>query len=127
MPDAVVMIDYINAAACVALLVYAWPVSLAMRARGMWTNRLIMWAACVALALQAIGPEWASVPRAEWPQALANVVLLVWVTIWRRELMAFVRCKFGDVPQRKNFGRRREDIEQMVSRDLHHVTGGTKQ
>lgn len=127
MPDAAITIDYINALACAVLLVYAWPVSLAMRHRGMWANRCIMWAACVALALQAISPEWASVPRAEWPQALANIVLVIWVTIWRRELMAFVRCKFGDVPQRKNFGRRREDIEQLTDRQLHRAVGGTKQ
>ncbi len=127
---AAVMIDYLNTIACVLLLLYALPVSSIMVHRGQWLSRRGMWRACGALMVQASGPEWLEVPRAPWPQALLNWVIVARVTIWRRELMAFVRCKFGPPPKpsdHPNLGRRHDDIERLGHNDLHHVPGGSKQ
>lgn len=101
------MLDLLNAAACAVVWAYCFIISVRMPGRGMWGHRAIVWVVTASLGIGMMGP-WADwVPRANWSDTALNVCLAVALIVWRREAMAFVRCKFILPPEVDQHPRRR--------------------
>ena len=112
------LIEYSNALACLLLLIAAFPVAKVMRSDGIWGYRLLLWALLVGLACQAMAPWIDFVAYVPLPVAIVNWSALIGAIVWRREVMVFARCRFGQQPE-KTPHRRAADVDAAVVRRLY--------
>lgn len=103
------MLEYLNTAACVLLMVYSLPVAMIMGNRGMWGERLSIVAVQLGLFLQLTSPWVGWAPAITWPGVYLNVSAAVLITIWWRRLWAFVHHYAGPVDEPLDRMRRRDD------------------
>jgi hypothetical protein len=105
------MLDLMNTAACLLLMVYSLPVAMVMGNHGLWPERLSMVAVQLGLFLQAANP-WAQwVPQALWPAVYLNVAAAVMLTVWRRRGWLFVRSYLTPADADADLRRRRRSTD----------------
>lgn len=124
------LIDYTVLGCCIVLLGFAVQVARTMRPRGLWFNKLLLGTFTAGIVVQGADIWNSSVPYADWPVAVILVSLAASIVRWRKVLMGFVRCKFGEPPApgaAPNPGRRAEDIERLEHPQLNRAVGGRKQ
>lgn len=101
------IIRYTNSAACLVIMIYMLYAAFKMPHKGMWGRRFCVIALTVALGFQVVSPfEPGWVPQIVWHGALLHALLALCLIVWRREAVAFIRCKFtypieGNVPLRR--------------------------
>jgi K+ transporter len=104
------MLEYINAASCMLLLVYCMPVASVMEAQHRWGLWAVFVLVVVCLTLQIIDPFASWVPAIGWPAVFLNVVMAAAVTIWRKEAWLFTRCRVGPLQEPAHPMRRTSDM-----------------
>lgn len=115
------MLEFINSAACVVLLIYSLPVAMAVGNRGMWAQRLSMVAVQVGLFLQMTTPWVGWMPQATWASVYLNASAAVMLTVWGRRAWIFVKSYLG--PEIKT--RRRRTDRPIRERPPRFPLGGT--
>jgi len=111
------MLEYVNSAACFALMLYSLPVAMAIGNRGLWWHRLTMIAVQIGLFLQMTTPWVGWLPIATWPAVYLNAAAAVMITVWWRRSWAFIKAFLGPEIDTK---RRRTDFPPDLSRPAVH-------
>ncbi len=114
------MLEYLNAAACILLMVYSLPVAMIMGNRGMWLERASVVAVQVGLFLQLTTPWVSWAPAMTWPGVYLNVAAAVLITIWWRRMWAFVKHYLGPVDAPMDQMKRRDDWRKPTSAPQVH-------
>lgn len=121
------MLEFVNALACAVVFAYCFIASWLAPARGLWISKVVLWVVTTALGLGIMAPWSDWLPASAWQDVLLNASLALALLIWRREAMAFVRCKFT-IPARRASPRRRStdwaELRELHERHRHQVAGG---
>lgn len=103
------MLEYLNTAACLLLMLYSLPVAMMMGNSGMWRERLSVVAVQVGLFLQLTTPWVTWAPSLTWPSVYLNCAAVVMLTIWRRRVWIFLLHYIAPVNEPMNRLRRGGD------------------
>lgn len=121
------MLELINSAACLVLMVLSLPIAMVVGNRGMWLERMSIVAVQFGLFLQVANPwaMWADPVR--WITVFLNVVAAAMLLIWRRRAWIFIRHYMGpsDLAKRRrrtDWPRNRPVEPQAVLRHRWHET-----
>lgn len=117
------MLDVVNALACSVVFGYCFIASSLMPGRGMWGRRAILWGVTVTVGLGMLAPVSDWLPPPAWQDVAMNLCLAVALIAWRREAMAFIRCKFAAPPD-PALRRRTTDWAELTEGQAANVTGG---
>lgn len=98
------ILEYINSAACLVLMGYSLPVAMAVGNRGMWCQRMALVSVQIGLFLQMSTPWVGWMPQATWTSVYLNAAAAVMLTVWWRRAWVFIRSYLAPVeahPQRR--------------------------
>ena len=82
--------------ASTVMLMFALYAASIMPARGMWVQRLLMWAQVLAVGIQAVSPWVGRLPNPTWPGVAAMASMAIAMIVMRRQIIAFLRYKWSD-------------------------------
>lgn len=102
------LLEYINAAACLILMGFSLPVAMTIGNRGLWFHRLSLVAVQIGLFMQMTNPFIGWLPQITWTSVYLNAASAVLLIIWWRRAWLFIRSYLGPIDFEKR--RRREDL-----------------
>jgi hypothetical protein len=105
------MLDLLNAAACLVLLVLMAPIAKAMHHSHYWGQRTAFTIFVVVLGLQVAGPIYDWLPEANYLQTIFNLIGVAVVISARQQIMKIVRLTVGAPIVEGHPLRRASDIE----------------
>lgn len=114
------MLEYLNTAACLLLMLYSLPVAMMMGNKGMWRERLSVVAVQFGLFLQLTTPWVTWAPSLTWPAVYLNCAAVVMITIWWRRVWLFLNHYIAPVDKPMNRMRRAPDWGKRLPQPVHH-------
>lgn len=119
------MLEYLNSAACLALMLYSLPIAMTIGNRGLWLERLSICAVQFGLFLRMTNPwaDWTA--PATWTEVYLNVAAVILLTVWRRRVWIFVRSYLAPASELGQ-KRRRSDWAEPTAPMRYHLRGTPK-
>lgn len=96
------MLEYLNSAACLLLMLYSLPIAMAIGNQGLWAERMSIVAVQIGLFLGMTNPWAGWQAESPWTEVFLNVSAAVMLTIWRRRAWIFVTNYLAPVEDRKS-------------------------
>lgn len=114
------IIEVINVAACLVMLVLVWRVAVAVH---LWRHKLPVVAVSIVLGMQVIDPLARWLPAVLWTTVAVNVTLAILSVLWRNELWALLRYKLHlDQQALDRRMRRSTDFSPLTGEEgEHHI------